>query len=441
MLVSALSMLLAAQDATYVLHPERDLGPIQFGVLGVNAPDKYMDWGSDPRVADRIREGGFRFVRTGLVQDGFYQKRDIYPAPGKYDFRFVDRNLKQIIAGGAEPIVSIVGFPAGVPHRLKDGKIVSADWDAYARFIEGVIRHYNVDLAIRKKIVYWELWNEPTDEPDGKFQSKEQYAEFVRMVAPIIRAVDPQVRLIGPVAPWSDMSPEGWPAFAARELGKHIDVICWHDYGGQSDQSDADRMAWPRAHYFDNVRTVMTAKQFASPPGKTFGTAITEYNMSWGDGPPEYLAKYRSEYNAAFLGASLVQAFRSGMELFCQYTLTQAGRNNLGLVDNTTFEPYRPFYVYAVFSKHIGTRKLEIEGDAPGLEALATKRPLGITVHLVNTRPSIASVTVQGLPNGRIRMWQLDAKKDGRQPDSGEVRGQTLKLSLPPRSVTAVEAG
>lgn len=445
MLRTALLMafLPSTSAAEYVVFPAIDQGPVLRTALGVNAPDKYTDWSQNAAVHRRMKEAGFGVVRVGLVQDGQYQKRDIYPKAGEWRFEAMDRMLRAIFESGAEPLVSVIGFPAGVPHRLDgDQKIQDADWAAYGRFVAGVVKRYNVDQVLGKgrKIRYWEMWNEPGSEPDGKFTSKAQYAEFVRAVAPAIRKVDPTVRLVGPVQEWSDLSAEGWIAFGAKELGSHLDVLCWHDYGGQGDQSDADRMAWPRAHYGDNVRTVLTGDRFVGPGGKRFGTAITEYNMSWSASPPSHAAKYPTTYNAAFTGAALIQALDSGMELFCFYLLMQAGDNHLGLLDNRTFEARTPFYVFPLFSRHLGDRKVKVEGTNPDLEVLATRKKDGVlTLFVVNKSRTEARDVRFRVPGSKARRWEVSADRKGEAGPEVTIASGRLELALAPLSVTAIE--
>jgi len=388
LILGAAPLASAQESALFRIDLASDLGTVKPGVFGVNGPDKYLDWAGNPQVTRRLKEGGFKVVRLGLVQDGLYHNRDLYPRPGEWKFETLDKMLRAIFDAGAEPLLIVTGFPAGVPHRLDGQKILSADWGAYAKFVAGVVRHYNVEHALgpKRRIRYWELWNEPTDEPDGKFANREAYAEFVKAVAPEMRRMDPQIQLIGPVYAWSDLGENGWLAFAAKELGAYFDILCWHDYGAGADQPDAERMAWPRVHYDANARLAKTGPWLAKPDGRRFGAAITEYNMSWQDGPPDYMAKYRNVYNAAFLSASLVRAIRGDLDLFCVYVFAQGGKNTLGLVDSATFRPYLPFRVYPAFASHAGERKLAIQGEADGLEVLATKAKDGVvTVFAVNT--------------------------------------------------------
>lgn len=435
-----------APMAEYVVSPSVDVGPVIRTALGVNAPDKYIDWSTNAAVHRRMKEGGFGIVRFGLVQDGLYQKRDIYPQKGEWRFEAMDRMLKAVFEAGAQPLISVIGFPAGVPHRLDgDKKIEQADWEEYARFVAGVVKRYNVDQVLGKgrKIRYWEMWNEPGSEPDGKFVSKAQYAEFVRTVVPAMRKVDPSIRIVGPVQEWSDLSAEGWVAYGAKELGSYLDVLCWHDYGGQGDQSDADRMAWPRTHYGDNVRTVLSTDRFVGPGGKRFGTAITEYNMSWAASPPTHAAKYPTAYNAAFTGAALVQALDSGMELFCFYLLMQAGDNHLGILDNRTFEPRRPFYVFPLFARHLGERKVKVTGTHEDLEVLGTRQRGGeVTLFVVNKsreNPRTVRFAIPGRSSLHARAWQVSSSLKGEAGPEVRSVARAIEVSLDPLTVTAIE--
>jgi hypothetical protein len=333
-------------------------GAVNVNSWGIGAPDKYSWWAGNSNLKARISDAKIKLVRVGPVQLGKYTGHDVYPSPNNWNWTNMDAILNTIWDAGAQPLFIVCGYPGGVAAK---------DWNAYATFMEGVVNRYNVQKALgaSKTIKYWEMWNEPTIEGDGTL-TKDEYKAFVQTVGAKMKAKDSTIKLVGPADAWSDLSGSGFVAYTASNLANYISVLSWHDYGPAPDQSDSARMAWTKPHYQDNIVTGRTA--FGS-----FGSAITEYNMSHQDGGSTYNQKYHNEFDATYAASAIINAMKGNAELFTFYNLAETGTNLLGALSNTDYSPYKPYYTFYLFGNYTGNQKLTASGGTTNLEYYATK--------------------------------------------------------------------
>src|ERR1044072_8004428 len=206
----------AATAVSITVDCASNKGPVNPLAWGVGAPDKYMWWPGNTTLKQRILDAKIRIVRVGPVQLGRYNGRDIYPAADSWNFADLDLILNSIFDAGAQPSFTVVGYPQGIAAK---------DFTAYAHFMEGVVKRYNVQKALgaNRTVKYWEMWNEPTDEGDGKLTQAE-YKTFVQTVGNAMKAQDPTIKLIGHVHTWSDLGNGGWVSFAARKLEEMLEL-------------------------------------------------------------------------------------------------------------------------------------------------------------------------------------------------------------------------
>jgi hypothetical protein len=444
----------ATTPAMITVDCASNLGPVNPFTWGVVGPGSELPWLDNPDITRRLRDAGFKIVRVFPIQKGRLDHQDVYPKPGVWNFAEIDHVLKPIFDAGAQPIFLVCGIPEGVPHAMDaDRKIVSADWDEYARFMAGVVRRYNVEHALGKgrTITYWELWNEPTIEPDGKFASQEDYAAFARTVGDAMKRVDPSIKLVAPVDAWADLGARGYMAFSAKNLEVETDILCWHNYGPGPDRgtTDAGRMAWTVQSYQRDPTTVRSGGpggRFTGPSGKRYGAAITEYNFSGMGFGPAFDPKYHDEHTAVYAASAVINAMKGGLDLFCFFTLVQAGANHLGLLDNRTYAPYKPYYTFQLFGKHFGNRKLALTGETDTLEAVAAKnaagRPCVVIVNKDLKETYRVTVGLEGLGksvSGVVRVWRVD--RDSRPMSYATLRFHDGRFTypMPPLTVAAFE--
>ncbi|HMD54169.1 MAG TPA: hypothetical protein VKJ65_06465, partial [Phycisphaerae bacterium] len=375
-------------------------GAVNPYVWGVGGPDKYIWYAGNTTVEQAIQNAGIKMVRIDPIQNCLYNGYDPYPASNTWDFTQLDAILGTIFASGATPVFTICDFPGGVSHSTNSaGDITNADWNAYATFMSGVVNHYNVQMALgtNNTVHYWEMWNEPEIEGDGTFASESDYGVFVQTVGNAMKAVDPTIKLIGPVADYTDFSPSGWIAYTAQNLSSQIDILCWHDYGpSAAGTSDATYMGWTPLNYQTNMATVVSGGPggiFEGPGGKLYPGAITEYNMSYADNGATFDLMYHNGFDATFAASAIINAMKGGADIFSFYNLAEAGSNLLGLLNNTNYSPYTPYYTFYLFGNYFGDQLVSSSGGASTLECVASKKTATGTYTVMVVNKDTTSLT------------------------------------------------
>jgi hypothetical protein len=401
-----------------------------------------MWWPGNTTLKQRISAAKIKVVRVGPVQLGRYNGRDIYPAADSWNFTDLDLILNSIFDAGAQPSFTVVGYPQGIAEK---------DFAAYAHFMEGVVKRYNVQKALGagRTIRYWEMWNEPTDEGDGRL-TQEEYKTFVQIVGSAMKAQDSTIKLIGPVHSWSDLNSGGWVSFAAKNLESQLDILSWHDYGPDPSRSDSERMSWQKVHYYDHFVLAKSGGQggaLTGPSGKKFGAAITEYNMSHADGGAIYNLKYHNEYNCAYAASAIINALKANADLFCFYNLSETGTNLLGLLKNTDFSPYKPYYVFYLFGNYTGGRALNATGGAGWLDYYASKDTASGKYYITLVNKSVSGTTFNvtvnlsniAKTNGTMNIRKLDATNNPTSVTAGSYTASKFTYSIAPYSVVSFE--
>jgi len=418
-----------------------DVGAVNPFAWGVGAPDKYTWWAGNKALADRIRSAHIKLVRVNPIQILIYNGRDPLASPGHPSLDGMDSILKTIFDAGAEPLFVVAGFPKGIAApKNADGYLASPDWKEYAKFMAAVVHHYNVEHALGTghSIKYWEMWNEPSIEGDGKFATKDAYKDFVETVGGAMKAQDPSIQLVGPAAPWSDLGADGWVAYTAKNLSNVIDILSWHNYGPGPGHDDTAALDWTNKSYEDDLLTVSSAGPLKA--------GITEYNISWQNGDDNYNQKYHSQLNSVYAASAIIHAIRGKAAMFCFYNLAETGKNLLGILSNTDYSPYKPYYVFSMFGNHFGNRLLETTGDNPHLESVAASRPGRRTQSIILVNKDLGKacdVTIYldhlNAPKGSVRVVQIDSASSVPATSTVKYSGTPLHYKLEPLTIVSLE--
>lgn len=321
-------------------------------------------------------------------------------------------------------------------------------------FMAGILQRYNVDkvLGASKTIKYFEMWNEPTIEGDGKFSSQAAYRDFVNTVGDSMKLKDSTIKLIGPVDSWNDLdSTSGWPSYTAKNLEPKIDILSWHNYGMWADSgaTDAQRMAWTKPAYQDDVikaKNGGTNGVLTGPTGKKYGAAITEYNVAQGDYAP-FNAKYHNEFDATWLASAVINAMNGNIDIFTVYNLSETGTNCLGLLYNTDYSPYKPYYTYYLFGNFTGNQKITATGGVTNLEYYATKNTSNGRYFITVVNKDTSGVTYDVALNlnnissssGTVNVRKVNATTNPTSYTTVNYSSSTFTYSVAPYNVISFE--
>ena len=196
----------------------KSIGPVK-PVNGVGQPPmigQLADWS----MMHYLKEAGIPYSRLhdvgGWLGGGLYVDiPNLFPDfdadendPGSYRFVYTDSLIKALVENGVEPFfrlgVTIENFvEKGYPPV---NSLPPKDYAKWARVAEHVIRHYTEGWAdgFRYKISYWEIWNEPENQPEPEKNTMwrgtfEEYMRFYGIVAPHLRRSSRTLRSVGTV--------------------------------------------------------------------------------------------------------------------------------------------------------------------------------------------------------------------------------------------------
>lgn len=420
-------------------------GPVNPFAWGVNAPEKSIWWAGDNQFISRISAAKIKLIRAHPIQEIIHAKNNLSwcTSPTSCDFTLMDQVLKTVFDAGAQPIFQVTGYPGGAG-------IGNMDWNKYAQFMSLVVTHYNKNLALAadgsRKLKYFEMWNEPTWEPDGKIPTDADYKNFVTTVGTAMKNVDSSIKLIGPVPQWADLRSDGELAFARSQLPQ-IDILSWHDYGPTS-ATDQSRMNWTKSDYFDNVITARNTSYLAGGPTDTKGTAITEYHIALGTLSSGDQSQYYTNYGATWLSSAISNFIRSKITMATQYDFEESGINELGLTAPTSSDKYFPrktYYSYYIYGNHMGSTLLTQTAPQDNLESVFSRSSDGKTVYavLVNkdvTNSRDVTITLQNAPSsGSYKKFTLDANTDPITGIQSSYSNGSITLTLGKASTVALD--
>ena len=418
------------------IDPSSNAGPVNPFDWSIAAPAREI-WDADSSaLTQRIKDANIKLIRIGAIQySNMHLGGQTCSSPTNCNFSDMDKMLKAIFDAGADPMFLFAGYPGGFPTH---------DWQSYATFMKLVVKRYNVDLVLGKKITYWQAWNEPSDEPDGTIPTPQEYATMVKTVVGAMKSVDPTIKVLGPVAPFADLGSNGWVSYTAQNTDNLIDDLDWHNYG-RHDDTDQARLSKEQGQYYNDFMNVETGQSFVSPTGKHYGVALTEYNMAGQSLANGDNQEFRTNYNAVFIASAIMYAMKAQADVFTMYILAQPGANTLGILDyQNNWAPFAPYYAFYLFGNHSGTTMLSGTGGSGTLEFVASKDADGKTVHVIVVNKDASAsqdvtISLTGATAGTYTQYQLDAKHIPTTGTTGSYANGRLTVTMPAMSVEAFD--
>jgi alpha-L-arabinofuranosidase len=415
-----------SQDAGLQVDVSQDLGPISPYLFGANAQQSVIT----PDNMPTAQAMGLKILRLG---GGPSDQSDLSkPA--------VDFFIVQARQLGAEPLVT-VRLLNGSPEK-------AAEMVRYAN----ITKKYNIK--------YWSIGNEPNffvAVLKAKSYTTEDLTKNWRAIAEAMKAVDPNIILVGPdisqyVVLNADSNPiqylEGngggdptddlgkdWMQEFLKANGDLIGVVSIHRYpypGGKPtntatiDGLRANSREWETI--IPNLRKIINRST-----GRDIPIAVTEFNSNSSNNMGGE-ASLDSHYNGIWTAVVLGHLIRQKVDMALYWNIQTKG-NGFGLIGNGTLRP--SYYAYVMYS-HLGTELLGSESADQDVTITAAKTSDGkltlMVINLASAEKQIAlNLKGNSLPK-EADVWLFDkdhkAENIGMQDLTGGV------LTLPAESVT-----
>ena len=316
-----------------------------------------------------LTEAGIPYARlhdTGGIMGGgvFVDVANIFPLfhadptdPANYDFGFTDHLLRELDQAGVKPFYrlgcTIENYHPSIGPRRS---IPPADPHKWAVICEHIIRHYNEGWAdgYRLGIEYWEIWNEPDNEPEASKNpmwkgSMEEFFTLYEVTANHLKSCFPHLKIGG-------YASCGFYSVLNREAAAHANVSARYDYFVEffekflthittdGHRAPLDFFSW---HSYAGVEDNVAFAAYARERLDAFGFTETESILNeWNPGTH----RRGTLADAAFVGAMMVGMQYTSVDMLMYYLATFESDYG-GLFNPITCTPFKAYYAFLAFGK------------------------------------------------------------------------------------------
>ncbi len=409
---------------------------------------------------------GVSYVRFhGILNDEVGVYTEAAGGEAVYNFSYVDQIYDGLLAEGVRPIVELSFMPqrlaaADTRHSFWYHPVVAPPrdygrWDALITALAThLVQRYGIDEVSQW---YFEVWNEPNLDFWAGEPKQSTYWTLYDHTARALKAVDPRVRVGGPVT-----AQAAWVADFIRhchELGIPVDFISTHVYG-----DDSAKDVFGSAEHIP--RGQMVCRALTKAHAEIKASALPELPLLLSEFNATYMNRTEIT-DAPFLGAWLAETIRQcdGLAQEIAYWTFSDVFEEAGVV-------HRPFYGgYGLFAAghlpkpafnafallhQLGSERLETASQG----ALATRRGNGdlvvalwnytdvgaagtarrVNLEIRNAQPRTAELQVLDRTHGNV-LAAYALMGSPQYPTQAQLRGLRAAAALPAPTVVALTGG
>ena len=359
-----------------------------------------------------------------------------------YQFAATDDYIGAIVKAGS-PILYRLG--ESIEHTPRKYRVhPPQDFAKWAAICCGVIRHYNEGWAggFRHNIRYWEIWNEPENQPAMWTGTDDQYFRLYESTAKAIKALWPDLKVGGPSLGYTGEFKDGQfkaGDFLRRFLGycrEHeapLDFFSWHRYAG--DPSDYARRARAMRQVLDEhgfTRTESHFNEWNYLPNEDWRPM-----MKGGQGQQreQWSAEMRGPKGAAFAAWALMSLQDAPVDMANFYTaeIQMFGMFNFNGVPQKTFYAFKAFRGLLDTPQRVLTPPCEAGQLAVCAGLNSAKNRAAILLSNFNTPDSRVDLVVRELPwkTPTTFEWSLVDRTHDFQVAQRGMLGANGRLALP----------
>ena len=379
----------------------------------------------------------------------FREFRNDAARPDSYEFAATDDYLAAIVQTGS-PILYRLG--ESIEHTPRKYRVhPPKDFAKWAEVCCAVIRHYNEGWAdgFHDNIRYWEIWNEPENQPAMWTGTDDQYYQLYEVTAKAIKARWPELKVGGPSLGYTGefKGDEFKPGDFLLRFLRHcrdrqvpLDFFSWHGYAG--DPSNYARRARAIRQLLDAHGFPKTESHFNEwnyLPNEDWRPMMKE---GQGLAREQWSAELGGPKGAAFAAWTLISLQDAPVDMANFYT---AEVQMFGLF-NLNGVPRKNFYAFRAFRALLDTpRRVQTPACEGGQIAVCAGLNAGNTQAAVllsnfNTAGNGPDLVMRGMPwSGPtgFELYLVDAQRDFQPVRHGTV-GADGRLALPELTAPAV---
>ncbi len=376
-----------AQPNTLYVDPGRDLGPISPYIYGSN----YGPWTAVP---------------LSMLQAALDAHITVLRWPGGAWGDANDIQTYQL-----DPFVAFCKQMGAIPTinvRLKNGTPAAA---------AALVKYANIDR--KYNIQYWGIGNEPTLFEAEMKQTYDtvRFNQEWRAIAQAMKAVDPEIKLLGPeLHQWGtslettlkDSSGRDWMTEFLKANGDLVDIVTVHRYPLYSASGEKFTVEDLRKNTLEWTGMVTYLRGLIkATAGRDIPIAFTEVNSN----PAAVfngIATPDSFYNAIWYADVLGRLIQQQVFMVNQFVLANR-TGGLGLIYNSEIRPM--YYVFQMY-QHFGNNQVYAASGTADVTVYAAKREDGtLTIMVINLSDGeqTISLQIQGKTSRQAEVWRFDA--------------------------------
>lgn len=305
----------------------------------------------------RLHDTGGEYGGTVFVDiDNIFTNPDADEnLPESYSFEFTDYLLKNLSEQGCMPFYrlgcSIENYRHIKPLHINPPK----DPEKWSRICEHIIMHYNCGWAdgYYYNIEYWEIWNEPDNEPDSSENpmwngTAEQYYNLYTTVANYLKSRFPDIKIGGYAScgfyEILNSCPDTSAHISSRtEYFLEFFVGFLEHISKEKTKAPLDFFSW---HSYSGIEENIKYAEYARNMLDKYGFYKTESIFNeWNPG-----IQYRGTLTDASNIASMMLALHSYPVDMMMYYDGQIDTSYGGMFDPVSKTPFPAYYVFKAFN-------------------------------------------------------------------------------------------
>ena len=353
--------------------------------------------------------------------------------PENYRFGPTDDYLKPIVQNSTQIIYRL---GESIEHTERKHFVnPPPNAEKWAEIALHVVKHYNDGWAdgFRYNIQYWEIWNEPENQPAMWTGTDDEFFNLYQTTAKKIKRHYPHLKIGGPsVGGGFEIAENGWQVspyvvsflrfVKANEVP--LDFFSWHTYTDEPREL-VEKNRVIRKYLDDNgfTSTEIHLNEWNYLPDKDWGPMLRKHN---GKEREKWYQQMGGSEGAAFLLAVLLEMQNEKVDV-CNFYKGDTGGFGLFTVDGT---PKKNFFAMKAFRQLLATPlKFKTDGMVPNQCTVAVgtnSERNAITVLVANLRNDTEKNTIRfhglsGWRHAKYELYLLDDRHDLEVVETGNV--------------------
>ena len=263
-----------------------------------------------------------------------------------------------------------------------------------------------------------------------------RYCDLFNAAAGAVHAIDPAIRMIGPVDSWCD---GGRLASFARRCGDRIGAVCFHAYryGMESGEvlTDAQLFSTRSADDMRTARAALAGTAAADAP-----IFIGEYNIDFSAANE---VRQQRPVGAVFAAHFMLTAFQTGLGLDMGALWELFGDGQYGAIrEDYSIGPQGRLLSKAAAVMGGAEVSATLAGSNASVLAIADGDKVGVMIVNHGASPLSGPAALNRMPGsaGTINRWEMSGASPGVSATIRVRAGMTDALAVPPMSVVILHS-